>query len=118
MVLGGRTHCDTPVSSHGTEDGGIVALGAATREHHFAWRTAEHGRNIVAGFINGEPRATRGTVTARRVGELVSEKRLHRGDRFSAHRCGGCVIEIGDVRLRCDHTVRDYFALMPMRRRS
>jgi hypothetical protein len=28
------------------------------------------------------------------------------------------VIQVGDVRLRCDHTVRDYFALMQMRHGS
>jgi hypothetical protein len=53
VMLGGATHGNSPVASHRPEDGRVVGLGTATREHHLAGLTTESIGDVVARFIDG-----------------------------------------------------------------
>jgi hypothetical protein len=80
-----------------SENGCVVALGAATSEDNFSGMAAKDIGNIVAAFIEHFACVASKTVRTRRVGVLHVVKRLHGRNGFGAHRRGGCMIEIHHI---------------------
>ena len=102
VMFTGTTHC---LGSHmlrlqtanDPKDGRIVAFGAAACENDFTGMTTKNVGNIVAALVEHFACVASKTVRTRRVGVLHVEKWLHGRNGFSAHGCGGCMIEIHHI---------------------
>ena len=86
-------------AAHRAGDGGVVALGAAAREHDLAGPAADHGGDLVAGVVDG-PAGVAGESGASRSGwrSARTEERQHRLDRRRPHRRRRRVVEVHRVR--------------------
>ena len=98
VVLGGRADGAPGAAAQRAGDGGVVTLGAATREHHLARPAPDRGGDLVAGVVDGPAGVAGQGVRPRGVGEAGREERQHRLDRLRPHRRGGRVVEVHRVR--------------------
>lgn len=94
VVFGGGTHRNTAVTTNRAEHGGVVTFGTTPGEHDFPTPHTEQIRHPVTGVVDDRPGATRETMRARRVGELLRQVRLHGCRRFGTHRGRSRVIKV------------------------
>ncbi len=95
VVLDGRAHCHSAATIDRAEDGGVVGLGSTTGEDHLARPATEHVGDIVASLVDRLADLPGESVRTGRVGELLTEERQHRLDRFGPHRRRRRVVEVG-----------------------
>ena len=96
VVLARRAHGPTTRPPHRASDGGVVALGAAAREHDLAWLAADRRGDLIPRVVDRSPCLAGEAVGTTGVGEAIGEERQHRLDGDLPHRCRRRVIEIDE----------------------